>query len=219
MSSSKLITKESLTAFERWELPAVGAAARPHSEELSIEAVPDLLSAEKLEEIRQAAYHEGFEQGRHEGLQSGQQESQARAQRLSQILTALAEPLREVDEQVEQELIALAIAIARQLIRRELKLDPGEIVAVVRESLAVLPSHAQRVQVFLHPEDAAVIREKLAIHENDERAWRLVEDPALTRGGCKVTSDHSRIDATVEKRMAAAIARVLGGEREDDRNG
>jgi len=218
MSSSKLITSESLTAFERWELPAVGGA-RSGSEDLSVDAVRGLVSAQKLEEIRKAAAREGFEQGRREGFQAGQHEVQNRVQRLSQVLTALAEPLREVDAQVEEELVALAVAIARQLIRRELKLDPTEIVAVVREALAVLPSHARNIQLVLHPEDAALVREKLAVGEGDERRWRIVEEPTLTRGGCKVATDHSRIDATVEKRLAAAIARVLGGEREDERNG
>ena len=219
MSTSKLITKESLTAYERWELPTVGEPMRPRSEEIGAEALHNMVTAEKLEEIRKDAHRDGFEQGRREGLQSGQQEIQNRVQHLSQVLGALSEPLRRMDEQVEQELVALAIAMARQLIRRELKQDPGEIIAVVREAIAVLPSNFLRVQIALHPEDAQLVRERLALAESDERAWRVVEDPTLTRGGCRVTTEHSRIDATVEKRLAAVIARVMGGERADDRHG
>ena len=35
----------------------------------------------------------------------------------------------------------------------------------------------------------------------------------LPRGGCRVTSENSTIDATVEQRLGAAIAAVLGDER------
>lgn len=215
MSTSKLISKESLTAFERWELPAVGAPLQPRSEEVNADTLRGV-SAEKLEEIRQAAFKEGFEEGHRDGLKSGQQEAQARIQRLAQIAASMAEPLDEMDAQVEEELAALAVAIARQLVRREIHIDPGTIVGVVREAVSALPSHSRRVQIHLHPEDAVLVREHLAPHESDEPTWKLIEDPTLTRGGCKVVSEHSRIDATVEKRLSAAITRAMGGERDDD---
>lgn len=209
---SRIIAKESLTAYERWELPNVGKE-KPEEDLEPIE-VKELLSAEKLEQIRNEAYQEGFEQGRREGLAAGEQEIQARVHRLTQILDALLEPLKEVDERVEEELVALAVTMTRHLVRRELRSDPGQIVAVVREALAILPSSARRVQLYLHPDDSMLVQEKLS--GGDENSWRIVEDAALTRGGCRVTAEHSRIDATVEKRLAAVISQVLGGEREDD---
>jgi len=45
----------------------------------------------------------------------------------------------------------------------------------------------------------------------------VVEDPALTPGGCNIETEHSRIDATVESRLAAVIAQVMGGERSADK--
>jgi flagellar assembly protein FliH len=46
----------------------------------------------------------------------------------------------------------------------------------------------------------------------------MVEDPLITRGGCKVDTEVSYIDATVENRLAAVIATLFGGEREQDKN-
>jgi len=40
-----------------------------------------------------------------------------------------------------------------------------------------------------------------------------VEDPVITRGGCRISSENSSIDAQVETRLGAAIAAVLGDER------
>jgi flagellar assembly protein FliH len=45
---------------------------------------------------------------------------------------------------------------------------------------------------------------------------QIVADPLQTRGGCRVLTDTSQIDASVEARLNAVIAHVLGGERSSD---
>jgi flagellar assembly protein FliH len=97
-------------------------------------------------------------------------------------------------------------------VRRELKTQPDEIIAVVRETVGLLPIVARQVRVHLHPEDAELVRSRLAI-ASGEVAWSIVEDPMLARGGCRVTSETSNIDAQLEQRLGAAIATVLGDER------
>jgi len=106
-------------------------------------------------------------------------------------------------------------AVAKQLVRRELKTDPGQVLAVVREAMAALPLAARNVRLHLHPEDATLVREMLTLGDN-ERGWQIVEDPVLSRGGCKISSDTSQIDASVERRLHTVIANVLGGQRETD---
>jgi len=44
-----------------------------------------------------------------------------------------------------------------------------------------------------------------------------MEDPMITRGGCEIKSDQSTINATLENRLQALAASVLGGERIEDR--
>ena len=63
------------------------------------------------------------------------------------------------------------------------------------------------------PEDARLVNAALAAPASG-RAWEIVEDPVLARGGCRVTARHTRIDASLEGRIQAAIAHVLGDERE-----
>jgi flagellar assembly protein FliH len=36
------------------------------------------------------------------------------------------------------------------------------------------------------------------------------------RGDCRVVTENSRVDATIENRLAAIMANTLGGEREED---
>lgn len=157
---------------------------------------------------------EGYQRGFAEGLNAGRDEAALRVQKLDQILTAMSRPLAALDKAVEEELAALAIGIARQLVRRELRASPGEIVAVVREAVGLLPVASLGIQIRLHPEDARLLREVLSLGPDDRPVWQIVEDQALSRGGCVVNSELSRIDATVEKRLGAVIATVLGDERE-----
>jgi len=133
-------------------------------------------------------------------------------QRLEGVLNLQARPLAELDEIVLRQLATLAGAIARQLVRRELRTQPEQIIAVIRETVALLPAAARDVRIHLHPEDAALVRERL-VEPAAERAWTLVEDPVITRGGCRISSENSSIDAQVETRLGAAIAAVLGDER------
>ncbi|RMG57843.1 MAG: hypothetical protein D6717_04055, partial [Gammaproteobacteria bacterium] len=110
------------------------------------------------------------------------------------------------------DLVELALVVARQLIRRELKTQPDEIVAVLRGALAALPTGARDIRVHLNPEDAALVRE-LMPQGHERQAVQYVEDPAITRGGCRVESAFSRVDATLETRLNEVIAQVLGDER------
>jgi flagellar assembly protein FliH len=64
----------------------------------------------------------------------------------------------------------------------------------------------------LHPEDAAIVRERLS-EPVSERAWTLVEDPTMSRGGCVIRTENSQIDARLESRISVVIANALGDER------
>lgn len=187
------------TAYQRWELP-------------------NLLTAKEMERIQKQAHEEGFACGQREGLAAAQQETQARLDRLNGILATLASPLKEVDERIEQELATLALAAARLIVRRELKTDPGPVIAAVREAMNALPAASRQVRLHLHPDDAQLVREHLKVGDDDHHHWKVIEDPAQARGGCKVVTEHSQIDASVEARLTAILATVLGGERADDGN-
>jgi flagellar assembly protein FliH len=187
---------EGETAFQRWELP-------------------NLLTADQLERIQQQAYDEGFANGRADGLKAAQTEVEARLQAIGRILDTLAEPLSELDEDLERELLAVALAAARVIVRREVRSDPALVIAAVREALAVLPAAARNVRVHLNPEDAAVVREVLKVGE-DDHAWRVVEDPIQARGGCRIVTDTSQIDASIDARLTGIMTAVIGGERAHD---
>ena len=200
-----------MSKAERWSLPAVEGpvVGRPR------ETPPEPGSrAWKAEHAR--GYEAGVAAARAE-LQGQITELEARVRRLDGLLTLLAQPLAELDVEVQQQLLGLALTVGKQLARRELKTDPGQIVALIREAVGQLPVASREIRVHLHPEDAAAIRERLAM-PSPERAWSMVEDPTLARGGCVVRTDASQIDARLESRLNAIVSALLGDERGAGRN-
>ncbi len=185
----------------RWQVPAIdGSDGQGY------------LTAGRLEELQKAAYDEAFAKGHAEGLAAGGDEIRKRGERYDELLRALCEPFDRLDESIEKQLVELATALVRQLFRREIRLDPTHIIGIVREAIQKLPIASRSVQVHLHPEDATLVRESLAPADG-EPAWSIVEDPLIARGGCKVTTESSQIDASTEARLNAVINAALGDER------
>jgi flagellar assembly protein FliH len=224
MSSSKSDKQVNHGQVMQWLPPDMsdGKVGTPRT--LQPPSAPPTASA--LEQLQKQAYEEGFEAGKKEGFEFGHKEGLVQAKRdiqhytshLDKLLTYFEQPLRDLDNQVEKELLSLVIAIVKQLLRREVKSDPNLIVGVVREALSVLPVSSNNVRLLLHPEDAELIREVYALGDN-EVGWSLIEDPVINRGGCKVVTDTSQIDGTLESRLTALIAPLLAGARSvDDQN-
>lgn len=211
-STSEVITAAAAAdVCERWEIPEV--ASGPRGSGAGSRALP---TAGRIEDLQRQAHQEAFEQGRREGLEKGRQQVQERVARLESMMRGLARPLEQLDERVMEEIAALAVAIARRLIRREIKADPGQIMAVIQQAAAVLPASSRRIRLLVNPEDAAIVKEHLSALPDHSGAWQLIEDPALMRGGCRIETEHSRIDASVERRLAAITAEIIGGERVGD---
>lgn len=206
MTSSRLIRGgDGHAQAVAWRAPEVPNPGGPGSYRRSADS--------DVQAVQQRAWDKGFEQGRAAGLEAGTRELAARIAAIETILDALARPLEDLDHRVEAELLALVQAVARQLVRREMRQDPGHLIGVIREGLAALPLASGDVVVRLHPEDAEAIRERLADPAGD-RAWRLETDPLLERGGCLITSARSTIDARLDARLSRVIARLLEDERD-----
>ena len=80
--------------------------------------------------------------------------------------------------------------------------------------MSLLPLSARNIKIHLHPDDAAIVREKLA-RAAGEQEWTLAEDPLMARGGCRLTTDNSSIDARFEAAVATALSGLLGDDRVD----
>ena len=206
--SNRIILSEDSEDCPRWKIPEVGGAAG------SARQVVREPTDKEIEVRRQQGYDEGFAKGKQEGVVAGKANLDQQAQSLAKIASQLSKPLAELDDDVVDELVTLAMTIAKHMVRREIKTNPGEIVAVVREAAALLPSTSRTIKIFVHPDDAAVLEQSLSFSE--QGLWELLEDPALTRGGCRLATESAQLDASIETRLAAVVAELMGGERKED---
>ncbi|WP_129775123.1 flagellar assembly protein FliH [Peristeroidobacter soli] len=206
-----------MTSPPRYELPSIT------SMQAAVQGRRPGKTVQELEDLEQRTYDEAFAKGQEEGraqalaavereMRPQLQQLQTRIERLDSIINSLARPLDELDPEVEDQLLQLALSIGRHLVRRELRIDPSQVIAIIRETVALLPASARDVRVHLHPEDAAVVREKLAAPVG-ERAWTIAEDPVMGRGGCRVSTETAQIDARLETRIGSVISALLGDER------
>lgn len=199
-------------AVRAWSAPSI--AGKSHRAFTN----PDELQGEE-----RTAWVQAEAAGRAAGLAAAQrqvneqmQHLQAIAAQLNSCLTALSRPLAQLDDEVHDQIARLAATIARALLRRELRIDPAQVIGIVRETISLLPASTRGVRVLLHPEDAALVRERLAA-AGPESAWSIVEDPVLSRGDCRVYTDYAQIDARLESRLNDALAALLGEQRSQAR--
>ncbi|MBC3271599.1 flagellar assembly protein FliH [Pseudomonas sp. SWRI81] len=222
-SVTDLIRARDVRGFESWAMPSFDPPKPepepepepepPEMEEVPLEEVQPL-TLEELESIRQEAYNEGFAIGEKEGFHSTtlkvRQEAEtalaAKIASLELLMANLFEPIAEQDTQIEKSLVDLVQHIAKQVIKRELAIDSTQIEHVMRDALKLLPLGVENVRLYVNPQDFAQVK---ALRERHEESWRIVEDESLLPGGCRVETEHSRIDASVESRVTQVMAKLF----------
>ncbi|QKE41096.1 MAG: flagellar assembly protein FliH [Ferrovum myxofaciens] len=209
-------------AFTRWEFPSfdpVHSKVSPSSLSLSpvSESAPSPLvlpTAAELEVIHQQAELEGHRQGYQIGYDAGYAEGRNKVTevvaQLAATLDSLTKQLHEVDQKVVEDLLALSLEVARQMVRQALQVRPELILPVIREALQMLPHFNQVAHLTLNPADAVLVRENLGEHLSHS-GWKILEDATLERGGCRLDTAHSQIDASLTYRWQNVVA-TLGQE-------
>ncbi|MGG5238242.1 flagellar assembly protein FliH [Pseudomonas lurida] len=221
---SDLIRARDVGGFDIWSLPSFDPhLPEPEPEPVEeppaeMEEVPldevQPLTLEELETIRQEAYNEGFAAGEKDGFRSTTLKVRQEAEEalslklasLERLMGVLFDPIAEQDSQIEKAMVDLVQHITRQVIQRELMLDSSHIESVMREALKLLPLGVGNVRLYINPQDFEQVK---ALRERHEETWRIVEDASLQPGGCRVETEHSRIDATVETRISQIMAKLF----------
>ena len=104
--------------------------------------------------------------------------------------------------EAEHDLATLALAASKQLLGRELTLQPEAIGDIVRPLLAKM-RHARSMTLRVHPEDAHALSQWIETHLGSTDALEVTPAEELTRGSVWIHSELGEIDAKVETRLAA----------------
>ncbi len=139
------------------------------------------------------------------GYEEARQQVAQAAASLNDILGGVQQQISRVDENVVQGLLDLALEVARQILRQSIQVKPELLLGVIREALTQLPHFNQSAHLTLSPLDAQWVRESLG-ESLSHSGWKIIEDAALERGGCRLDTAHSQIDASLEHRWKAVVA-------------
>ncbi len=184
------------------------------------------ITAEHLQQITETAEKEGYDKGYKEGLKQGiadgkdrgytegvqksKQESDAilkqKVKALQQVSNQLMQPFKQQESQLHLLLLDFVGALTRKLVRRELQIDSGDILAVVKQGVQALPVGAKNLRLHLNPDDLALIE---AYAEEKHLGWQFIGDSSLSAGGCRIESDESLVDYTVETQLGELIEQFL----------
>jgi len=209
-------------SFANWSLPDVETGKQPAERDNGNRVVARALTARQLEEITQRAHREGFahgvREGRAAGFTQGQQEGRAAAReelkqqvaQLQNVMKQLLTPIAAQDSAIETAMTQLSLDIARAVLDREPALDAQMLIPLVRRAVRDLPVGERNITVLLHPKQIECVRDCAEWPEH----WRLQADSRVDVGGCKVVTEHSLVDFSVDMRFRQIAAQLLA-ERDD----
>lgn len=164
---------------------------------------------EELARIREQARAEGHASGYASGRAEGAQE----VADLAQLLGRLREVMEEHEQALAGDVLGLAVELSRQIMRHALHVHPEVVLPVIREAIASLPQGSQHPRLILHPQDAALVRSVLDANQITPAPWRIVEDTQMQRGGCRIETTTSELDASLGARWKAVLASLGREER------
>lgn len=175
---------------------------------------PGQPSSESLDSQLQARYQDGFTDGREAALREFQHQQNALwqslgksfAERIENLQTAFDAELQDQQQLIAERLLDLAIELASKLVADHVVVQPSAVLPVIAECLALLPAPASGLTVRLNPADAAQLRGHDTVLS--ERAVAIVDDPAITPGGCRISNDELEIDATLPSRWRQLMAAI-----------
>ncbi len=200
----RVVSRDRLTAYDRWELPVLEERIQQAAVQLSGQPQPrnvePLPTAGELQALQDRAYREGWQAG----LDEGRAAVNSRLATLNKAIEQASGLLADTEATLAPHLLNLVIAMTREVIRAELKLQPESLLVVVREALAVMPGGSDVPNIHLHPDDIAWMREDPGANG----AWQLVPDPGMARGSCRIELGDSVVESELRDRWARVLQSI-----------
>jgi len=200
-----VIPKERMTAYQRWEIPSFGKST-PSSNSMAL-----LAGEAELKGIQQQAHTEGYASGQAAGYAAGIQKAQVEVAQINALMQSLHESLNQVDQQIAQSLLDLSLEVASKMVRETLQARPEIVLEIIQEAIGSLPHFNQNAHLVMNTQDADLVREHMG-EQLTHAGWKIFTDSQIQRGGCKVATAHSHIDATNEERWRH-IVESIGQEK------
>jgi len=204
--TSKSANDSDIADAPRWKFASLGdpASTGGYAGVSQADADVQLSGKQMAQRALEAAYQRGLAEGFRAGSAHVGNESAEMTKRIDAFVESVQSQYANMDSEVADAVLNLSFSLARQVVRSELELRPELVASSVRDALGSLASKATYPTLYLNPSDIGLIKPALD-EELKLRGCRLVPDPAIKRGGCRLESDSSHVDATIESRWERAL--------------
>lgn len=188
--------------------------AAPQAAKARAEGEAALEAKRRADEAAAAARAAELEQAREEGRRAGAAAVRAELdsvlerdrEDLRRTLEGLQALMRDVEQRLADDVLGVSLELAKLVLRENLRVRPDAILGALREGMASLPSLSEQVTLVVHPADARMLRELSGDEHVLPVPWKIVEDAQLTRGGFKLETSSTEVDASMETRWQRVIA-------------
>lgn len=174
----------------------------PDERELARREAEEILRAarEEADRLKEEAQKRGLAAGERQARQEAQKEYGQRIANLDQALKTLAGQRGAIIERYRRELLTLVTTISERLVSHEVATNPAVIESCFRRAMEFVVENSL-VKAHLNPDDFHSLKEAGLADPSlfgGKNRVQLIEDPAISPGGCLLKSDFGEIDATLE---------------------
>ncbi|MGB0768122.1 MAG: FliH/SctL family protein [Phycisphaeraceae bacterium] len=183
------------------------------------QAKAEAIAKQRGEEAEELGYQAGLAKGLTEGQEQGRAEAlKASAEQLQQLVAAWSQVAGDWEQQrgdmereARQAVLDFALSATEKIVHRVIEVDETVVVDQAAQALSLVLS-AHDASVRIHPVDRPLLEEampqlltELAGMEHID----LVDDEAITPGGCVVAFGQGKIDATIERQLQRLVNLIL----------
>jgi len=160
----------------------------------------------RSELIERETYDKAYAAGEKAGLALGRKRAEQSLQELSDTLAAADAQLRQMERQLSEAAIDIAELVLAQLLGEVTRSDRARLLASVRRAATLLP-HTEGLSLALHPDEIEAYGRLLG-DEQPHNRWRLLADPTLAPGSCRLLSRHNDLTIDPQQALGEAMAQV-----------
>ncbi|MCL1907772.1 MAG: flagellar assembly protein FliH [Holophagaceae bacterium] len=211
LKNANQIIAEKLAQAEQAVAEKLAQAEQLAAEKLAQATAKYAEAEQSAIETGQKAYEEGYASGEKEGHAFAESQYKVHLARLEDSLEALSKAASLINSASGDEVLALVTVMAEYLACQQIENAVDSVNAMLRTVLEAhpfpLPESASQGEpaaiIFMHPKDLEQIQDSFA---TNNPGIRLAADTDLSRGGFKLETADTVLDATFEKRRE----RLLG---------
>ena len=151
---------------------------------------------EELKRERENAHTQGYQKAKEE-LESVLLEVKSRYLKSIHQLEILSSNIEEKLLKIESEMSATAFEIAKEVIKKEVTLESGQIAILLSKELLKELKDASKIELKVNPKDLEMLKE---LYANNEKI-KVSADDAITLGGVVLLSDAGNLDGSLAMRL------------------